>query len=198
MKKKKKKNNKTLIERLIEKAEEIDKTLIERLLEKTDKIDAKLKVVICIIVTIVSFFGAYVLLEVMEKKENEYDKSLIYQLDGVVVDAYFESEYHQDTGYKSRAYLDIELETGDIVTIGVGGSLSEEVGDKIIVYTNGEHYALSERGVATEAQDTIWYFLSACFAGVIPIIAWTIMFGSKGFWIGAIIFLLAFGISEAI
>ena len=136
MKKKKKKNNKTLIERLIEKAEEIDKTLIERLLEKTDKIDAKLKVVICIIVTIVSFFGAYVLLEVMEKKENEYDKSLIYQLDGVVVDAYFESEYHQETGYKSRAYLDIKLETGGIVTIGVGGSLSEEVGDKIIVYTN--------------------------------------------------------------
>lgn len=183
MKKKKKKNN---------------KTLIERLLEKTDTIDAKLKVVICIIVTIVSFFGAYVFLEVMEKKENEYDKSLIYQLDGVVVDAYFESEYHQDTGYKSRAYLDIELETGDIVTIGVGGSLSEEVGDEIIVYTNGEQYALSERGVATEAQDTIWYFLSACFAGIIPIITWTIMFGSKGFWIGAIIFLIAFGISEAI
>ena len=113
------------------------------------------------------------------------------------MDAYFESEYHQDMGYKSRAYLDIELETGKVITIGVGGSLTEEIGDKIIVYTNGEEYALSERGVATEAQNTIWYFLPACFISIIPIIVWTIMFGSKGFWIGAIIFLLAFGISEA-
>ena len=121
-----------------------NKTLIERLLEKTNKLDVKLKVVICILATISSMLGTYLLLEAMEKKEHEYDKSLIYKLDGVVVDAYFESEYHQDIGYKSRAYLDIELETGNIITIGVGGSLSEEIGDEIVVYTNGEDYALSE------------------------------------------------------
>lgn len=167
-------------------------------MEKTETLDPKIKVIICIIVTIASMFCANLLLEAMEKKENEYDKSLIYKLDGVIVDAYFENEYYPETGYRSRAYLDIELETGKTITIGVGGSLSEEVGDEVIVYTNGVDYSLSERGVAAEAQNTIWYFLPACFISIIPIIVWTIMFGTKGFWIGAIIFLLAFGISEGI
>lgn len=116
-------------------------------------------------------------------KEENYDYSQIYSINGVVTNAYFKVN-------DNSAYIDIKLETGKIVTIGIGGKLSYSKGEDIIVYTDGNHYSITEKGVANEAQNTIIIFFAICITEFFIILIWSFLFGWKGIFIGVFVAIL--------
>lgn len=161
--------------------------------QKINNLNIVVKLIICILVTSITIYGSNKMLDIMDEKEQAYDYSLIQELEGVVVKAYWEKDTSIDYNLRERAYIDIQLPSGEIITKSTGGTLKDKEGDKIIVYTDGEHYELSETGLASVAQDTTIYFLSACLIHILSFIVWTIMFGPKGLIIALLVIVLLFG-----
>lgn len=139
----------------------------------------KLKLFICVVITIIGLICMKLTLNDWKYKEESYDYSLIYSVNGVITNAYF-----RDTD-SSSYYIDIKLETGETITIELsGGELSYSEGENIIIYTDGIHYFTTQKGVANEAQHTIINFFLCCIISFFIIAIWTFLFGWKGFLIG--------------
>ena len=157
-------------------------------INKIKNLNFKLKLFICIIATIMCFICIKLLLNDWNNKIENYDYSKVYSVDGVIIDAYIKNHHLRENKKRWReAYIDVELETGEIITIDLGRTLNYSKGENIIIYTDGTNYSITEKGVAADAENVIINLLIGSAIGIFVIVIYGILFGWKGLAIGFVI-----------
>ncbi len=162
-------------------------------INKLRNLNWKLKLLICITVTIIGFGLTRLLLNNIEYKVKNYDYKKIYSVNGVVTKAYFKKSYIPSWisfDYNNSAYIDVELETGKVVTVKLGSKLSYSKGENITLYTNDSNYAFTKRKVAIDSQNTITNQLLISCNWIFVIMVWSILFKWRGLIIS--LFMLIF------
>lgn len=146
------------------------------MIEKIQNLSQSLRVIMCIIITIICVAGSDMIIKDAENKENNYDYSDVTTIRGTVTKAHFGTFNTDDS-----ADIHIRLENGKTIKIGVGGSLEYHKGDTITVYTDGKYYGLRKESIAIENEMTIINFFAALALIVFIIVAWFVCFfpGSK-------------------
>lgn len=158
---------------------------------KIKSLNWKLRLFICIFITIICLMICNHLSFKFEKHELNYDYSQIYSINGVVTDIYTKVSWslsRYGTPIHTHDYLDIKLENGKEITLSIYSKNDYFKGQNITVYTNGTDYDISEVGVVNNENQPVVYFILSLVSVVFIIIAWTILFEGKG--IGIVLILL--------
>lgn len=158
--------------------------------DKLRKLDWKLKIFICAAVSIIGFICTQMLFNNIESKVKNYDYKKIYSVSGVVTKAYFKNDYISSWpsfNNNSSAYIDVKLKTGKTVTIELGSKLSYSKGDSISIYTNGSNYSLTQRGVASDSQNTIINVLLISLIWILVLAVWGVLFKWIGLFVGFLV-----------
>jgi len=164
-------------------------------LQEIKALNWKMKLAICILVTIInSIIIKYTLLIYEEYVEN-YKYAQIYSLNAVVTDSYTKLKKYSVRGtVHIEEYIDIKLENGKEVTVKVYDKDDYFKGQNITIYTNGRNYDTTETGVVdSETIPTISMITSILFI-VFTVMVWTILFEVKGIVIGILVILLVVNI----
>lgn len=148
-----------------------------------------LKVVICIICSILAIYFSINMISDVDDIEKNYDYSNVYSLTGEIIDTYWDDDFALDKyRFTDSANIVIKLENDEVVKIDLGGELNYKEGDTVVVYTDGINYSLSEGGIALENNPiSIVYFIIASLFMFLMIIVWTAAFSWKGLIIGFLI-----------
>lgn len=162
-------------------------------INKIKELSTVYKVLICIVITIIGLICVKLLISNWENKKESFDYSKVYSVNGVITKIGWDYEiygYDQHT-VQTSAYMNVKLENGETIEIGLGGSTDGYTeGESIIIYTDGIHYSITQEGVASDAQLTIFNMLGACIVMILVVAVWTCFFGWKGLLIGLFVFVV--------
>ena len=150
------------------------------------------RLLICTIITIISVVCIQFILNNWDSKVENFDYSKVYSINGEITEVGWKNDYNLYLHkYHTSAYMNVKLENGETIKIGLGGSTGDySEGENIIIYTDGTHYSTTQEGVAADEQLTIFNLLGACVIMFLALAVWIWLLGWKVFLIGLFVFVI--------